>query len=198
MAKNPTAHLRAQSRAANRAADKREADNAEASFLYMQERGAFDDIDPDRKFARYQGDLRWHVNGHDVRASVESLPWNAEAPKRIVSFTVSYTHAAEGRFTKPRSFRSMSKFIETKPAWIESREIPVPHWDYDGIDPLVAREPWERAMAERALDWAQTCREWDAQSKARAISNDAGLREMNDHMEIRGYYDGSDDLPLAA
>jgi hypothetical protein len=185
--RDPTASLRAASRAEARKADKRERDNRQAAFDYMQQRGAFAAIGlgPDQ-VARVTGDLTWRFDDHTIQAYVQSLPWNPDASKRITCFEISYIHPAEGRWTKPRSYKNRARFIETKPAYTTTTVIPVPHWDYDGVDPLIAREPWERAEANRQLNYLNIDESWRAlwsiQDDAHQMECSEQLREQHAHI----------------
>ncbi len=114
----------------------------------MLQRGAFKDWQPLRLGGDSEGSMR-------IDLVIERLPWNPSAPARVVALELRelvyhYNKTKRGRGT----FTGLT--------WDVLATERVPHWDYDGVDPLIGREPWERAQAENMLDWQAAHRERDA------------------------------------
>ena len=137
MAKDPTAYLRRESRSAARVAG--DTDNLKSVIGYMLDRGAFAAHIPagNRKVT------------YDIRAEVVSLPWNPEAGKRIRSLTLYEDVTRDYTSGRRKSVRTFKEAVET---------VMIPNWDYDGIDPLVAREPFDRQVAHNWLDQQEKSR----------------------------------------
>jgi hypothetical protein len=89
----------------------------------------------------------------------ERLPWNEAAQERVAE--VRLVEHVEGHW-QGSSYRRRN--------WINSHDetravVKVPHWDYDGVDPLIAREPWERAQADKLLGHMARWRRQDAETR---------------------------------
>jgi hypothetical protein len=167
MAKNATGYLRRETAALQAAATKREKDNTQAIIDYMAER--------DPRVADHVKRLgKRNVN---ISVSEEHLPWNPSAPKRVTALTL----------------------IEESPGYYPRRgethytRITVPHWDYNGVDPLIAREPWERTQADISCGSAANQRQWRLDAICREIAYEAQAREMTDHMTLFGSYESKDE-----
>ena len=78
------------------------------------------------------------------------LDWNPEAPPRARSVRIERHVPGHWREDREPKFKNSKQWARRQRRdWIDSHwetvaEVDVPHWDYDGVDPLVAREPWER------------------------------------------------------
>lgn len=142
-----TAYLRRESRAMQTpcGAD-RDARTRKAAIAYMTQMGHFKAYEDEPK-----------VNFEPV---IEGLPWNPEAPKRIVAFRVTrecsgYRDTFTYQGNKRRGGPSWGRWTE------ELARVRVPHWDYDGC-PSEAREAWELAYTHTMMDHAARYREQDA------------------------------------
>jgi hypothetical protein len=116
----------------------RDEDMTQRVINYMLERGAFKSRLP----LRLHGD---NVGSHVIAATVEKLPWNPAAPARIVALTL---YELVDVYSTPKRGRGV--WLRRERQKLET--VKIPHWDYDGVDPLVAREPWERADINREMD----------------------------------------------
>ena len=160
--KHPSRWLTAESNARQRSGALRDRDNTDSVITYMLDRGAFADHKP----------LRLHseqVGGHRIELVVEGLPWNPAAPKRVVALVL---------LQRTEVFTKHSRFSQL--VMEEIARAPIPHWDYDGMDPLILREPWERAQANRYLDCTARWREED--STAWEIGAEADNGEACEHI----------------
>lgn len=140
MSKDPTAYLRRESRAMHTpCVAERDARTLRAAIEYMKSRGLFDtwNDEPQVRFV----------------PSITGLPWNPEAPKRIVAFVVEIPPE-----NTSQSYRRKSSWAARQ--WQVIGSVQVPHWDYDGCT-SEAREAWELADTHRTLDHAARYREQD-------------------------------------
>lgn len=153
---DPTAHLRRETLANWRAADAACKDNTKAACQYMRDRGAFD---------------AWRGVDVEIIPVVEGLPWNPNAPKRIVAFRVTERVTREPEVYGGRRRRRPYTVTEVRAT------VQVPHWDYDGADPLLIREPWERSRADLLLDHQARWRESDKRENLRSIEGEAAALE---------------------
>ena len=134
-AQDPTAQLRRESRATYAAGNRQDKDNLKAVIEYMKARGAFGEIDLEETTRNSM--YSWKRSAkYTISPTVESLPWNPTAPKRITELYVSWKDPDTQELHRGR--------YRTVPGKYHSFTVKIPHWDYDGVDPLVAREPWER------------------------------------------------------
>lgn len=170
MAKDPTAYLRRESRAMHTpCVAERDARTARLAIAYMRERGLFDawNDEPKAKFVPV----------------IKGLDWNPEAPKRIVSFTVTLERSGyRDTFTyhgnKRRGGPSWGRWTETL------GQVRVPHWDYDGCPPD-AREAWELASTNLMMDHAARHREQD-RDHSWEIEHEAHQMECNQQLVDEG------------
>lgn len=164
MAKDPTAYLRRESRAMHTpCVAERDARTARLAIAYMRERGLFDawNDEPKAQFVPV----------------IDGLPWNPEAPKRIVAFRVEIP--PENTW---QSHRRLSKWEARQ--WREVGQVRVPHWDYDGCPPD-AREAWELASTNLMMDHAARHREQD-RDHSWEIEHEAHQMECNQQLVDEG------------
>jgi len=130
--------------------EKREKDGTSGAIRYMLDRGAFAEHRPLR--------LGTSEGAHRISPIVEKLPWNPAAPARVVALELhQYVyHCNERKDGRRGAFSEAS--------WDLIATERVPHWDYDGVDPLIAREPYERATANAQLDYEARYRIEDKES----------------------------------
>jgi len=119
-----------------RACDARDRDGSAAAIAWLLQR--YKPFDVHVSDSDHEGSYRvWPV--------IESLPWNPAAPPRIVRLELR-----EKVYHYNQTKRGRGAFSHA--SWDLVDSFTVPHWDYDGVDPLIAREPWEREEANRMLD----------------------------------------------
>lgn len=122
-------------------------------------------------------------------AKTSRLPWNPTAPERITALVLY--ELVTGRWSD--AYLARKKKRPRKSDWIPAHDelratVEIPHWDYDGVDPLIAREPWERADAEQWLDRDATFRDSRKDYVLSSIENDTHQAECCE--ELNAYHVG--------
>jgi hypothetical protein len=111
-----------------------------------------------------------------IRPVIETLPWNPAAPARIVELVLTEK--------SPAHYQGYGRQRKLVPGEATYEYIPVPHWDYDGVDPLIAREPWERDQADASLDHDEGRAPWarDAWRTLSTLDHDASEMEAAERL----------------
>ena len=164
-----------------KACDARDRDGSAAAITWLLQRYApFAEFKPLRLGGSREG-------SHRILPIIESLPWNPAAAPRIVRLelrenTYHYNQTKRGRGAVSHS------------SWDLVDTFTVPHWDYDGIDPLIAREPWERTRANLDLEHAAHYRRqdsdksWEISSAIENIECAHHLVEGGSHFDLIELY----------
>lgn len=154
-------------------AESRTARAHKAVIEYMKQRGLL------AQWTEHSGRLRF-------RTETCKLDWNPSAPPR--ARTVHVEKFVDGYWNG--SYRRKSNYVN--PHWETLAEVEVPHWDYDGVDPLVAREPYERALQDSYYNRDYWRRPWAQDDNVVCeIMDEAHQMESCEH--LNEYHDGNPD-----
>ena len=134
-----------------KACEARERDGSAAAITWLLQRYA-----PFAKFKPLRLDGS-REGSHRILPVIESLPWNPTAAARLVRLELR-----EHTYYYGQTKRGRGRGTFSHSSWDIVDTFTVPHWDYDGIDPLIAREPWERTQANLDLDNAAHYRRQDS------------------------------------
>ena len=149
-----------------------------ANLTYMRQRGLLEALEDQAAEDYPRKEMAWSFD-------YTKLERNEAAPARPYQATLRVW--VEGRQEYgPRGGRK--DYIEAH--WETVGSVAVPNWDYDGVDPLIAREPYERQLQNGYLDNDYHRRPW-AHDEWRVLS---GIEEEAAEMEacesLNEYHDG--------